>query len=324
MSPYLEAIIPVAIAIYGGYQQQGNCKIEPAAFPLAENMCQGLRASLEEGCTRLLDLPLGKTGVYLAGRYSIKPVALRPLVKEKVAEGYSACVGFWNGAIDYETYQATLEQKASVLHAMFMAVGKPAEAKSILDIAVANGANRQKAGDEKTAAAVLAGDCASTAGMQCVPVVTPPVVQLPTDASVQSLDRLTAAMKDLTQEMRQSTARNPGVSIPTTWAFAAEIGFPTGSYQAGTDDCAKLIAAVVKASPTAQRIMVMGSADERGTAAGNETLSLQRAASAAQCLASSAPPRNWMIEITGIGVLATPPEQFGRARRATVFVSRER
>jgi outer membrane protein OmpA-like peptidoglycan-associated protein len=83
----------------------------------------------------------------------------------------------------------------------------------------------------------------------------------------------------------------------------------------------QLAANLSKASPNAQRVHISGATEERGTLPGNNTLSLQRAASTAQCLAANAPAKRWTIEITGAGSLATSPAEYARARRATVFVS---
>ncbi|MBW3500253.1 OmpA family protein [Janthinobacterium sp. NKUCC08_JDC] len=322
MSPYLEVIIPAALALYAGFQHEGRCGIEPAVHPLAENMCQGLRAAFEDGCKTLLEVPLGKTGIYLAGSYSIKPVAFAPLVREKVQEGYSACVGFWSGSIDYDTYQTALEQKASVLNAMFKAVGKPGSAAPVLDAAVANGARRDDVMDAKVAAGDLRQDCMGPATIKCGHITTPPTdpVFIPPDP--QTVNRLSAAVADLAQEIKRQNERGPRVVAGGTgkWTLAAEISFATGSSTPRQEDCARLAANVTKASPNAQRVQIAGAADERGTPAANNALSLQRAASAALCLATHAPAKRWSIEITGAGSLATSPAEYARARRATVFV----
>ncbi|PJJ17804.1 outer membrane protein OmpA-like peptidoglycan-associated protein [Janthinobacterium sp. 67] len=322
MSPYLEVIIPAALALYAGFQHEGRCNIEPAVHPLAENMCQGLRAAFEDGCKTLLEVPLGKTGIYLAGSYSIKPVAFAPLVREKVQEGYSACVGFWSGSIDYDTYQMALEQKASVLHAMFKAVGKPGSAAPVLDAAVANGARRDDVMDAKLAAGDLRQDCMGPATIKCGLITPPPTdpVFIPPDP--QTVNRLSAAVADLAQEIKRQNERDR--RMVEKWTMAAEISFATGSSTPRQEDCARLAANVTKASPNAQRVQIAGAADERGTPAGNNALSLQRAASAAQCLATHAPSKRWSIEIAGAGSLATSPAEYARARRATVFVLEQR
>lgn len=322
MSPYLEVIIPAALALYAGFQHEGRCSIEPAAHPLAENMCQGLRAAFEDGCQTLLEVPLGKSGTYLTGSYSIKPVAFAPLVKEKVREGYSACVGFWSGSIDYDTYQMALEQKASVLNAMFKAVGKPGSAAPLLDAAVANGARRADVLDVKVAAGDLQQDCMGPVAIQCGDSTEQPKDPVFIPPDLQSVARLTAAVADLAQEVRRQQERGPGVVAGALgrWTTVAEISFATGSSAPRQEDCARLAASVAKAYPSAQRVHIAGAADERGTPAGNNTLSLQRAASAAQCLATHASSMRWSIEITGAGSLATSPAEYARARRATVFV----
>lgn len=325
MSPYLEVILPAALALYAGFHHEGRCSIEPAAHPLAENMCQGLRAAFEEGCQTLLEVPLGKTGIYLAGSYAVKPVAFPPLVKQKIQEGYSACVGFWSGSIDYDTYQLALEQKASVLNAMFKSVGKPDSAAPVLDAAIANGARRQDVADTRIAAGDLRQDCTGPADGPCRSI-TPPrqeTVFMPPDP--QTVDRLSAAVSDLAEQIKLQKAGRPGViaGAPGPWIMAAEISFATGSFTPKPDDCARLAARVAKTSPGAQRLYIAGAADERGTQDANNALSLQRAAAAAQCLAASASAKQWRIEMTGMGSLSTPPAEYARARRATIFVSSE-
>ena len=326
MSPYLEVIIPAALALYAGFQHEGRCSIEPAVHPLAENMCQGLRAAFEDGCKTLLEVPLGKTGIYLAGSYSIKPVAFAPLVREKVQEGYSACVEFWSGSIDYDTYQMALEQKASVLHAMFKAVGKPGSAAPVLDAAVTNGARRDDVMDAKVAAGDLRQDCMGPATIKCGHITTPPTDPVFIAPDPQTVNRLSAAVADLAQEIKRQNERDPRVAAasPKKWTLAAEISFATGSSTPRQEDCARLAANVTKVSPNAQRVQIAGAADERGTPAANDALSLQRAASAALCLATHAPSKRWGIEITGAGSLATSPAEYARARRATVFVLEQR
>lgn len=321
MSPYLEVIIPAALALYAGFQHEGRCSIEPAVHPLAENMCQGLRAAFEDGCKTLLEVPLGKTGIYLAGSYSVKPVAFAPLVKEKIQEGYSACLAFWSDSIDYDTYQTALEQKASVLNAMFKAVGKPGNAAQLLDAAVANGARREDVMDAQLAAGDLQQDCMGPAAIKCGRPKDP--VFIPPDP--QAINRLSDAVADLAQEIKRQNEQGPRVVTGGSekWTMAAEISFATGSSTPRQEDCARLAANVTAASPNAQRVQIAGAADERGTPAGNNALSLQRAASAAQCLVKHASSKRWSIEITGAGSLATSPAEYARARRATVFISEQ-
>lgn len=309
--------------LYGGFQSHGTCTIEKATVPLAENMCQGLRAGLEESCDRLLEVPLGKTGIYLAGAYTVKPVSFPPLVKEKVGEAYSACVGFWSGSIDYETYQSLLEQKASVLTAMFKAVGKPTEGIVIRDVAVASGARREKIVDETIAAADIKADCINLPEKKCAPITSKP--EAPDEHFQAGLDslasnKLSAALVDLAAAVKQLRPLDPLTSTAISWKQAAETGFATGSYKVGKNECAKLRAEVARVAPDIERIFITGSADERGTQTGNETLSRQRAATAAQCLAGTTPPKNWIIEITGTGAFPTSTDGFARARRATVFI----
>lgn len=325
MSPYLEVIIPAALAVYAGFHHEGRCTIEPAAHRLAENMCQGLRAALEDGCQTLLEVPLGGSGIYLAGSYSMKPVAFPPLVKEKIREGYAACVGFWSDTLDYNDYRIALEQKASVLNAMFKAVGNPAGAAPLLDAAAANGARRAEVLDTRTAASDLRQDCPDQAQIRCHHMIAPPREPIYVPPDPETLNRLSAAVSDLANEVKHHNAWKPGPmgGVSGTWKLAAEISFATGSFTPGPEQCARLSASVMKAAPKARRLYIAASADERGTPAGNNTLSLQRAATAAQCLAANAPSAQWSMDIAGMGSLATAPAEYARARRATIFASDE-
>jgi hypothetical protein len=137
-------------------------------------------------------------------------------------------------------------------------------------------------------------DCTGRAVIKCGNLVAPPkdAALIPPDP--QTVNRLSAAVTELAQELRRQNERGHGnhASAPGKWTMAAEISFATGNAVPRQAECMQLPANLAKASPNAQRVHISGAAEERGTPPDNNTLSL-----------------------------ATSPAEYARARRATVFVS---
>jgi len=327
VSPTLELIIPVAFALYGMHQDD-TCKVTPSKHPLAENVCQGLRAGLHDGCKRLLSVPL-KSGISLVGGYSVTPANFPPLVKKKIGEAYGACDKFWSGDIGFPEYRETLATKASVLNELFRAVNLTEQADRINDSIIAAGAGGNAVNDTKSVERDLEEECRKVSGEgDNVCLATPPSNHAPTDPPpsteledlVNEIKRLKAEVETMSKNVATLTPRQDS-SFHTTWTSVMQIRFDTGSHQVVRADCDRLRSKIDESGRGASRILIHGSADERGDGIGNDSLSMRRAAATATCLTMSKTGAAMMIQLVGTGALPTPASDYAYVRAATIFIA---
>lgn len=328
MSAHLEIIVPIVVALYTGLHDNGKCEIKKAKTPISENICQGLRAGLEEGCEHLLSIRIKDSGLTLAGKYSVTPVAFPALVKRKMGEAYYACDDFWGGPDTFEQYSEKLAAKASVLNELFASVSPDDPArKAVVDALTASGVQSAQVQDTDAAVSDLSADCATTNAADkkildgCtktqVSQSTPPVVPSPTD---EILSKIKQSLDDLTTEVRQFQRDAQTNQSRATWRQLASVPFATGRYSVSASDCASSLETLNKLAIYPPFILISGSADERGSSDMNDILSLQRAAAAAACISSSVQAKGVVIQILGGGAVSTPTAGYGRARAATIYI----
>ncbi|MEH6433819.1 hypothetical protein [Massilia sp. DD77] len=327
MSLSLELIIPVAVALYGMHQDD-TCTITPSKYPLAENVCQGLRAGLHDGCKRLLSVPL-RSGISLVGGYSVTPANFPPLVKKKIGEAYGACEKFWSGAIGFPEYRETLATKASVLNELFRAVNLTKQAERTNDSITAAGADGNAVKDTKFVERDLEKECSKvsdegTDACLATPpsVPAPPVAPPPTEFKilVDEVKRLRAEVETMSKNVATLVPRQDS-SLHASWTSVMQIHFDTGSHQVVHADCKRLRLKITEFGRRARQILIHGSADQRGGGIANDSLSMRRAAATATCLTMSKTGEAMMIQLVGTGALPTAASDYAQVRAATIFIA---
>lgn len=308
--------------------QDQTCTVTPSSDPLAENVCQGLRSGLGDGCKRLLSVPL-KSGISVVGGYSVTPANFSPLVKKKIGEAYGACDQFWRGELTFPEYREVLATKASVLNELFKEVNLTTEADRINDSITAAGADVNSMNVPKLAEKDLEKECGKRSSESDEPcLATPPSNPAPpAPPSPGEIKDLAAQMAKLTAEVgiiSTNVARltpNPDPSLHAAWTLVMQVNFKTGSHHLVRADCERLLAKIAKSNPAARRILIHGSADERGDEMSNDSLSIRRAAATATCLSLSKTGAPMMIQLIGTGGIPTPSSDYAQARAATIFIA---
>jgi len=331
MGPSLELLIPVAIALYS-MQQDDSCTISPAKNPLAENVCQGLRAGLHDGCKRLLSVPL-KSGISLVGAYSVTPANFPPLVKQKIGEAYHACDRFWSGETTFPQYKIELADKASVLNELFKATNTIDQAAQMNAALVAAGATADAITDPDSAKDDLRRECdrpQASASPGCLltpdPERTPRIpTSLPPSAAdltrlADEIGKLATKVTTLSSEVTKLVPQRIS-PVAAGWTSLIQTRFDTGSHEISRASCDQLLQKIAASGSGTRKVLIHGSADERGDGTTNDILSMRRAAATATCLTTSKAGAALIIQLIGTGAMATPAAGYAQARTATVYIS---
>lgn len=337
----LAVAIPLAIAVYSGWQQHKACIGDQDPRPAVESFCSGLRQSLNETCSAMLAVPLPGNYFQLKLGETIKPVKFDDFTKETIRETYKACTNFWGGdpAWSYPRYLAYINERASVLDLLLAQVKLPATRAQTLDALAGQGASPAVAPEPVTK--TIDNICQATGGCpeggagapgqglsepEVKQIVNTEVAQLGAelrDALDARVARANARVTDQLVEMRvvlKDILKAHGTPPPGK-QLVAEVAFDTGKAQISRQDCDGLARLVASRWQAGAEISVIGSADYRGTAAANQHLSDMRASQAAACLLNHERLRGVPVRAHGDGVLGTLPSSMSLARKAAIYIA---
>ncbi|GAB3428369.1 hypothetical protein NX773_06250 [Massilia solisilvae] len=336
----LAVAIPLAIAVYSGWQQHKACIGDHDPRPVVENFCSGLRQSLNETCSAMLSVPLPGNYFQLRLGEAIKPVKFDDFTRETIRETYTACTNFWGGdpSWSYPRYLAYLNERASVLDLLLAQVKLPGARAQTSAALAGQGASPAVAPPplNKTIDKICeaTGGCPAGGGAgqglsesEVKQIVNTEVAQLSAelrDAVDERIAQSNMRITDQLLEMRVALneflggagkPRAPGKRL------VAEVAFATASAKISDQDCDGLARMVTSQLPAGSEVTVIGSADARGTAADNKRLSERRAQRAAACLSRHPAWRGARIQAHGDGVLGTLPSSMSLARKAAIYIA---
>lgn len=338
----LAVAIPLAIAVYSGWQQHKACIGDHDPRPVVENFCSGLRQSLNETCSAMLSVPLPGNYFQLRLGETIKPVKFDDFTRETIRETYTACTNFWGGdpSWSYPRYLAYLNERASVLDLLLAQVKLP-ETRAQTSAALA-GQGASPAVAPPPLNKTIDKICEATGGCPGgEPGATGPGLSEPEVKQIVNTEvsHLAAELRDAVDErIAQSNTRindqlmamrvvlkevleGGGKPRAPGKRLVAEVAFATASAKISDQDCDGLARMVTSQLPAGSEVTVIGSADARGTAADNQRLSERRAERAAACLSGHPGWRGARIRAHGDGVLGTLPSSMSLARKAAIYIA---
>lgn len=326
MAASLAVVVPVALAIYSGWQQHKTCAGEPYAKPIAENFCSGLRQTLNESCTAMLSMPLGQ--VSLGVGETITPVKFDEFTKETIRETYSACTDFWDDKIGFPEYRRRLSEHASVLNLLFARLPPSLanQKKKVLENLSGLGASSSAISAPEVQSEIEAtcqklGSCGKPGGEKNGPDIDAGRLRKDWEAALAEHEK---NVKDfVTTELADIRTRFPKIPMPVDEPRArlvAEVTFETGDATLSKQACAALASPVRNALKLNGEVLVTAYADYRGDRQENLSLSQRRADKVAACVAQGLALPDGKVHANGAGVLWTLPVDARTARRASIYV----
>ena len=337
MASSLIFVLPIFLgSAYMQLQQQQECLGKKHPYPIAENLCSGLRLSLNESCSALLSVPLGTPYIQLNLGQTVRTVKFDDFTKTTIKATYSACTDFWDNKIDYREYRGQLSANASVLNLLYAQLPQPKEKERTdgQNQLIANGASVLP-GDSAEVRKAVDNNCAASAACGPSAPRLPPESPTPgkgLDAEIAKLrsevDELSRKLAGLTDaRIRQIVVdelnKNKSVTVPVPLDInlIVEARFKTGKDNLPAPACQRARDQLRMRWDQKSLVYITGHADSTGASVPNQQLSTRRAESMARCLSTGdyGIPVN-QLHVMGEGVLTTLPNELQFARKVSVYI----